>query len=224
VPDDDYLAFIEPYEGMVHLEALRARLAPRHIVEVKPAEPLRSRVAGFPEDLPFSSEEVAAFQDLHQLLSDILRGKAHLRAQQVQLHKSRHAILSRLWVFGCYGAWDPQGLRLVGDSDQTEGAVEFARFVRKRDNTLHDPAVIGMLRELGVVLAHTPLGRKAWRLEMSFGEVAGGPAALQALQRYATRLVEVYGRPAYAGSSRYRGEAYRCFSRADMGVLRPSQS
>jgi hypothetical protein len=34
IPEEDYLAFIEPYEGLKHLDEIRASLAPEDIVEM----------------------------------------------------------------------------------------------------------------------------------------------------------------------------------------------
>jgi hypothetical protein len=61
--------------------------------------------------------------------------------------------------------------------------------------------------------------RDGWLFKLSFDERAGGQPALEALKCYVARLVEQHGEPTHAGSSRYKGEAYSRFARADMAGL-----
>ena len=97
----------------------------------------------------------------------------------------------------------------------------FSSVVRRRDNALHRAAAMAaeLLQDLGVTVTHLPLARSAWRLEATFGEAAGGTRAMEALGRYTQRLVERHGEPKYIGRSRYRGEAYARFARADMSDM-----
>ncbi|MFQ5911519.1 MAG: hypothetical protein ACE5IJ_12495, partial [Thermoplasmata archaeon] len=74
------------------------------------------------------------------------------------------------------------------------------------------------LQRYGVRFEHIPV-KKEYRLEISFYKRAGGVAAQTALRRYVTTLVERHGEPEYAGASRFKGEAYAQFSKADMRVL-----
>jgi hypothetical protein len=43
---------------------------------------------------------------------------------------------------------------------------------------------------------------------------------LKALKRYVITLVKKYGKPKYAGNSRYKGKAFTLFIRADMRILK----
>jgi hypothetical protein len=158
---------------------------------------------------------------LYALMTAILTGRAELYVHQMHLRQTRKEILNLLWVFGRYGEAEAEGTPLAISSETHWARADFRSVVRKRDNTLHTTTTraIERLADFGVRVEHVPVARKAWRLTMSFDEEAGGPAAMGALQRYVAGLLDAYGEPEYAGSSRYKGQAYERFSRADMRVL-----
>jgi hypothetical protein len=52
-----------------------------------------------------------------------------------------------------------------------------------------------------------------WLFKLSFDERTGGQTVLEALKRYVAGLVEQHGEPTYAGSCRYKGEAYARFAK-----------
>lgn len=222
IPEQDYRAFIEPYEGIKHLEAIRASLDPEAFVEPAAVPPLRTRVVDFPGALPLSHTETAAYRALHRLLADILSARAELYVQQMVLKKRRPVIWNLLWVFGRHGKLvDGDDPHLVIESETLGSLPEFKNIVRKRDNALHGSAAIAaeLLHDFGVKIDHIPSTSKDWLLRMTFDDPAGGAAGLRALKRYVTRLIERHGAPTYAGSSRYKGEAFSRFSKADMRPL-----
>jgi hypothetical protein len=224
IPEDDYLAFIEPYEGMKHLEAMRATLSREDLVEPSKVRPLRTRVAKLPDDLPVSGDKEAAYRALHGLMADMLTGRGDLRVQQVMMQKRRKELLNLFWVFGRHGELDEKGTWLVIDGRIHGSRKDFANIVRKRDNTLHTSTAEGveLLRNFGVRVEHAPLTKKTWRLRLSLDDGAGGVAAMRALQGYVGSLIDGFGEPEYAGSSRYKGEAFARFCRADMGGIHTS--
>jgi hypothetical protein len=221
IPEEDYQAFIEPYEGMRHLHEIRESLGPEDIVEIKEVRPLRTRLAGFPDDLISSEEDRDGFRALHQLMTDVLTGRADRYVRQIMLKKRRRLILTLLWVFGRYGGLTADGSQLVIDGEVHRSSADFGAIVRKRDNALHGAAAasVGLLKDLDVRIEHEPLTKKTWRLRMSVGDDARAGGMLEALKDYTSALVEAYGEPVYAGSGRYKGEAFACFSKADMRVL-----
>jgi hypothetical protein len=225
IPEEDYQAFIEPYEGMKHLEEIRVSLGPEDVVEMKEVQPLRTRLVGFPDNLTLSEEQVAGFRALHQLMADVLTGRADRFARQVMLKKRRPLILTLLWVFGRYGGLTADGSQLVIEGEVHGSLADFAAIVRKRDNALHGAAAVsaGLLQDFDVKIEHEPLSKKTWRLRMAVGGNAGGSRMLGALKDYTGTLVDVHGEPAYVGSGRYKGDASACFSKADMQALAKGQ-
>lgn len=218
VPEADYLAFIEPYEGMVHLATIRSGLDETEWVQPAPVLPLRSRMAAFPDELAVQDGGSTALRAVYELLAHILTGQATLYVRQIRLQQRRRELLNWLWVFGCFGEFQEAEFQLVIDGRLHGARKGFLPIVRKRDNTLHTTARLAreLLWELGATIEHTPLTRKAWLLTMSLSATAGGAEALQALCRYVQGLVDAYGEPKYVGSSRYAGEAFERFSKADM--------
>lgn len=218
IPEADYLAFIELYEGMEHLEAIRASLGPEEIVEKIAVRPARARVVGFPERLATVGDEAAGLAALHQLLERILSAMTDTYARQILLKRRRPHVLGLLWVMGLYGEVErEEPPTLVLDGTVHGQRRECSWLVRKRDNAIHRAVqqAAGLLEDFGVTVQFQPLEAN-WFLKLYLDDAVGGDQALRALKQYAVALVEKHGEPEYAGSCKLRGEAFVRFSRADM--------
>lgn len=225
--EEEYHAFVEPFEGISRLQAIHASLKPEEIVE--PAKVLTSetRIADFPENLPFSKEETASFKAVHKLLGTLQRSSLGLRgtdtfAQQRKLENLRAHVLRFLWIFGSCGKFEKEkSAHLVVDS-----GTYFAN--RGNEKTLAiwpfvEDTVFKVLSEFGVCCERVALkGVKkedlttgtgylrynGWVMRMSFEEKIGGTAALKALQTYIRRVDKKYGK-----------KTFQRFSEADMQIL-----
>ncbi len=227
VSDEDYHMFIEPFEGLIRLETIRASLSPEEIVEAATVPPLKIKIVDFPEDLPFSEEETPAFKALHRVLATVKRAPLGLKdtdtyAQQMRL-KNRRRIFSRfLWIFGLYGELKEEN----GSHLEVDSRTYIANY-KEPSLAIWESVgtVFKVLQEFGVHCEHVPLtkekyGRKGWLtpggymrnkgwfMKMSFDDNAGGTSALKALKSYTTKLNEKYGK-----------RAFRYFSKVDMRVL-----
>lgn len=227
ISEEEYHAFVEPFEGISRLEAIRASLRPDEIVE--PARVLTSetRVADFPENLTFSKEQTASSKAVHKLLATIKRSSLGLRdtdtfAQQHRLEDRRAHILRFLWILGRYGEFvKEKSPHLVVDATTyeanrgSEKTLAIWSFVK--DTVFKIISEFGVCCELvalkGVKKEDLATGTgylrsRGWVVEMSFEETIGGSSALKALQSYTRRLDEEYGK-----------KAFQHFSDADMRVL-----
>ena len=213
VPEDEYLAFIEPYELHRHLDEIRTALRPEEIVEMTRVA-VKPRLVGFPDDLPLSAEETTALQALHRLLGTAGTVEGISYAEQTLLKKRRQDLVRLLWAFGLHGELAQEdGLHLVLDGE-TYLAQKIGSDYSKLEGYLE------ILAEHGVHCEHVPLVEEGWRtpggalrkrgwlIKMSFGDDFGGAVALKTLQSYAAKLNERHGKG-----------AFRRFSRADMRVL-----
>jgi hypothetical protein len=213
IPEEDYLAFVEPYEGIKHLEAIRASLGPQDIVEMTKVS-VKPGVADFPDDLSFSEEETSAFEALHRLLATVGCADGVSYARQVKLKERRRHLLKILWAFGRFGEFKEEGgSHLVIDSETYLAQKIHSSYSRLKD-------YCKALEGYGVHCEHVPLTKEGWLtpggalrkggwcLKMSFGDDANGTSALRGLQSYAAELDETYGE-----------RAFRYFSKADMRVL-----
>jgi hypothetical protein len=77
-------------------------------VEAAKVPPLKTKIVGFPENLPFSKEEKAAFRLLHELLATVKRSQLGLTdtdtfAQQQRLKNRTAHFLRFLWILGRFG-------------------------------------------------------------------------------------------------------------------------
>jgi len=212
IKEEDYLTFIEPYEGIKHLDKIRASLGPEDILkaEISLAE---SKISNFPEHLPLPKEDLIALQALHSILASVKSIGGGTYAMQVTLENRRRYLLRLLWVFGCYGEMeDKNGSYLVVTSEaystKMRQAPAFSLFSRMLGH-------FDVLKEFGIRCQHvqlteekygkkgwlTPTGalrRNGWAIKMSFEERVGGASALKALRTYATRLSEKQGEKGYA--------------------------
>jgi len=227
ISEDDYLAFVEPFEGLKHLEEIRASLRPDDIVGAPTVPPLKTKIVDFPRDLPFSEDETKAFRTLHQLLATMKRSPLGLSgtdtyAQQNRLKSRRPVFFRFLYNFGLFGELrDEDGAHLMIDSKSylanrgSEKTLASWPFVKDTIfKVLLEFGVHSEFVELedapkkGVTTGTGYLRDKGWFMKLTFDESVGGVAALKALKSYTTRLDEKYGK-----------RAFRYFSNVDMWVL-----
>jgi len=227
ISDDEYHAFVEPFEGIRRLEAIRASLKPEEIVEPAKVAISRTRIADFPRDLPFSKEESASFKAVHKLLATIERSSLGLRdtdtfAQQNRLEDRRAHVLRFLWILGRYGKFEKEkSAHLVVDartyeanrgSEKTLAIWSFVKDtvfkVLSEFGVCCERAVLKGVKEEDLETGTGYLRSRGWVMKMSFEKKIGGTAALKALQTYTRRLDEKYGK-----------KAFQHFSEADMQIL-----
>jgi hypothetical protein len=207
ISEDEYHAFVEPFEGMSRLEAIHASLKPDALVEPAKTPTSETRIADFPENLPVSKEETASFKAVHKLLATLESSSLGLRgtdtfAQQHKLENLRAHVLRFLWIFGNYGKFEKEKCaQLVVDA-----GTYFAN--RGSEKTLAiwsfvEDTVFKVLSEFGVCCERVTLKGvkeedlttgtgylryKGWVMKISFEEKIGGAAALKALQTYTQRV------------------------------------
>ena len=213
IPQKDYIAFIEPYEAMKHLDAIRSSLASEKIVEMKPVS-FKPKIIDFPENLPLGEEESYGFKPLHRLLSQVGTANNISYARQLALKKTRQHILKILWGFGCFGQYSEQ--------DDASMVLDSEAYLDQKIHSYHSRVCeyFKILKKYGVLCEIIPLIEKewltptgalrkdGWLMKMSFGKKAGGSMALKSLVTYTAKLQEKYGK-----------NAFRTFSKADMRDL-----
>jgi len=191
-----------------------------------------TRIAAFPETLPFDEEETAAFRAVHGLLSTLRRSSLGFRdpdtfGQHHRLENQRAHVLRFLWMLGSCGKFDKDKNACLVIDAKTYIANRGSEKTLATWSFLKD-AVFGALAELGVscervaskgvketelVTGTGYLRSKGWVVQVSFDEKIGGSAALKALQIYARRIDKEYGK-----------RAFRRFQDADMRILAEAES
>lgn len=227
ISEEEYHSFVEPFEGISRLESIRASLKPDEIVKPAKVPASESRIAAFPENLPFSKAEIESFKAVHSLLANLAQSSLGLRdtdtfAQQHKLKNQKAHVLRFLWILGNYGKFE--------NAKTPSLVVDAETYIanRGREKTLAiwsfvEETVFKVLSEFGVCCERVALKgvknedlttgtgylrKKGWVMRMSFEEKIGGAAALNALQTYARRLAEKYGK-----------KAIKHFSTADTQIL-----
>jgi hypothetical protein len=227
ISEEEYQAFVEPFEGIKRLAAIRSSLKPEEIVEPAQAPTSETRIAGFPEDLPFSREKTAAFKAVHKLLATIKQSSLGLRdtdtfAQQHSLETRRAHVLRFLWILGRYGKFETEkraclvvDARAYEANRGSEKTLAIWSFVK--DTVFKAVSELGVycervalkgVKEEDLATGTGYLRSKGWVMTMSLEGERGGTAALKALQTYTRRLDEEYGK-----------KAFQHFADTDMRVL-----
>jgi hypothetical protein len=225
VSEEEYHSFVEPFEGMKRLSAIRVSLKPEEIVEPAKVSASKTGAVAFPENLAFSKEEIAAFKAVHRLLAKVAGSSLGLEgtdtlAQRQKLENLKAHVLRLLWIIGRYGEFQKDHSLVVDAQTYIanrggEKSLAIWSFV--------EDVVFKVLSEFDVCCKRVVskgvaaedlttgtgyLRRKGWTMQVSFEDNVGGAAALKALQTYARRLDREYG-----------AKAFRRFRDADMKVL-----
>lgn len=224
--DEEYRAFVEPFEGLTRLDALRASLQPDEIVEPETVAKSATRLVAFPEGLPVT-DDVAAFKAVYTLLASLEQSSLGLRdtdtfAQHHTLETQKAHVFRFLWILGTNGTMDSETASyLVVDaatyhaSRGKEKRLAIWSFVQ--DVVFKGLADFGVCCELvaltGVTTEDVTTGtgylrKRGWVIRMAFEGRIGGTAALHALQTYAKNLDKHFG-----------SRAFQRFRRADMRIL-----
>jgi hypothetical protein len=224
---EEYHAFVEPFEGIGRLEAIHASLKPEDIVEPATMPTIVTRVVDFPENLPFSKENTAAFKAIHGLLTTLQCSSLGLRdtdtfGQHYKLENRRAHVLRFLWILGNYGKFEKdKNAPLMIDARTylanrgSEKTLAIWSFVR--DTVFKVLSEFGVscqliafkgVEEKDLATGTDYLRSKGWVIKMSFEEKIGGTAAPKALQTYARRVDEKYGK-----------KGFQHFQNADMRIL-----
>jgi hypothetical protein len=227
VSEEDYHAFIEPFEALNRLETLRAKLKPEEIVEPSKVPAANVKIIEFPKNLLFSKEETEAFRIVHRLLAKINQSQLGLTdtdtfAQQKRLESRRAHILRFLWIMACFGKNKKEiGAFLEVDAktflanrgnEKTLAIWSFLRdtvFKVLLDFGVHCERVAAKgIKEKDLETGTGYLRDKGWVMKMSLDKKVGEVLVLKALQRYAKKLDAKYGKKAFSR-----------FLEADMHVL-----
>jgi hypothetical protein len=212
--DDEYHIFVEPFEGLNRLQAIRASLHADEIVEPAKASS-KTRILKFPDNL-FRQEGSAELKLVYDLLVAIENSSLGLKdtdafAQQYTLDKRKAHILRFLWIHGNYGKM----LKENGDYLVVDAVTYQAN--RGKEKTLSiwsfvEDVVFKMLAEFGVCCERITLKgvqdedlttgtgylrKRGWVMRLTFTQRIGGAVALEAFQTYTTKLSQKYGSRAF---------------------------
>jgi hypothetical protein len=211
-PEKDYSVFVEPYEGIKHLDEIRASLSPEDITEMSRVS-ARPKIVDFPES--FSTEEIP-YKSLHELIG-IVETKSNVSfAQKEVLKKRREHLMKILWAFGLNGEFKDSSLVIDSTTYITQKIHSNYEVLKDYFNTFKEYGVHCELIPLkeekygkkGWLTPTGALRKTGWFMRMSFDDGAGGVPALKALQSYAAHLDKKYGT-----------KAFTYFSKADMHIL-----
>jgi hypothetical protein len=210
----EYLQNIEPFEGAIHLTALRKTLGSNQVKSPKPFT-TGENIVPFPSEPTLDQAQSRDMESLHRLLSSVINRSAPTYIEQIVLNRHLPCALALIWSLSYYGRAD--GERLILSSKFCKDKKECTRFVRKTDNQLHGLVrnAVARLADNGLVITFTPL-KKEWEMALEVSLKDGDSSTLKSLKRYVNSLASRFGEPVYAGSYNLKGRAFKLFSNVDM--------
>ncbi|MBU7032835.1 MAG: DUF3795 domain-containing protein [Theionarchaea archaeon] len=222
--EEDYLLFVEPFEGLNHLETVHRTISPDKIIQAITVPPLKLKVVDFPEAISLPEDETTAFRKLHTLLHSIKQSSLGLEdtdiyAQQQRLKKRMDILFRFLWICGRYGTHERENDHITVDSitymDNRESEKALGDWKIVKDIVFKALSEFGIHVERVVITedkkggGETPGGylrKEGWYMVMSLDDSQKG--VLKALHTYANRLEKEYGK-----------KAFTYFKNLDMHVL-----
>ncbi len=210
IPEQDYLAFIEPYEGIKHLNEIRQRLGNDEIIEMK-CFSFHPKIVNFPKELPFSKDVISGYRSLHQILSSLEISDNVSYARQFILEKNRKHLLNILWAFGRLGELNRSYLMLDSETCSEQKISTYYSKIQEYFRLFENYGVNCGIIPLIATGWLTPTGglrKRGWLMKLAFDEKMGGDLTLKALKNYALKLEAKYGK-----------DAFRYFSKTDMRIL-----
>lgn len=209
IPQDDYLALIEPFEGIKHLDEIRKSLKTEDIVDIIPVTKI-PRIIPFPNNISLKSDLIGTYQKLHQILSKIATAENVSYARSIEAGKNRKELLKLLWTFGLNGEINNEEKCLILSSDKYSEQKNTSYSSRIQDYIL-----ILKKHDLNCELIttdnkrwQTPTGalrREGWYLRLFSSKDI---SLLEALKNYSKLLEKEHGK-----------NAFKYFSKADMHIL-----
>ncbi|MBC8185371.1 DUF3795 domain-containing protein [candidate division KSB1 bacterium] len=213
IPEQDYLAFIEPYEGMKHLTELRKSIAPEQITQMRTIT-YQPRIVEFPENLSLPSNNLKTLRTIHQLLSSIGTEENISFAREILLKKRRLYCLKLLWAFGLLGK--------IKDGKASQMKLSRKDYLNQKINSGYSVVIeyLKFLKRYGVNcrIIHLPgyewktpnggLRKEGWHMKMTFEKNLDGDFGLKMLKRYVEQL-----------QKQKHKTAFRYFSAADIRVM-----
>ena len=212
IPEEDHLAIIEPYEGIKHLNEIRQTIGAEEIVAIKPFS-VRPKIVAFPDDLPFTKDEISAYQSLYQIIATLEVSENISYARKFTLEKNRNKLLKILWAFSRFGESKKDNGSYLSLNSEVYSSQQINSYYSKVQDYIEQLESYGVhceivpLQEKGWVTPSGALRKTGWLMKLSFDEKIGC-LTVKALKNYALKLDEKYGK-----------NAFRYFSKGDMRVL-----
>lgn len=221
ITDEEYYAFIEPFEAVNRLERIRAKLSPNEIVEAPTVPLLKAKIVNFPDSL--AGPQSADFKQLHSMLSTLKESMltgvdADLAIQQHRLKNRVKYLFRFLWIFAVHGKLqETNGQTLVVDPETykgNRGSETGLMSLSVLENIIFPNLVKVGVKARIVELAKdwkVPTGylrMRGWEMKIAFSKKIGSVASLKALQAYGNALEEKYAK-----------RAFQYFANVDMTVL-----
>lgn len=223
--ENDYQSFVQPFEGLNRLSAIRFSLKPNEIVEPEKISKSQTRIVNFPDNWP-SKEDLISFKALYQLLININNSSLGLKntdtfAQKHKLENQKAHIFRFLWILGNYGEFDKISSHLVVDAETYQAnrgkqkTLSIWSFVK--DTVFKALAKFGIycerltlkgIKNEDLTTGTGYLRKRGWEMSVSIEEKIGGVSTLKALQIYVKKLDKKYG-----------SRAFTHFQNADMTIL-----
>lgn len=226
ITDKEYHSFVEPFEGLRRLDSIRQSMKPKEIMEPAKISISAGKTASFPDNLPFSRQDIVSFKAVYDLLVNLGHSSLGLQgtdtfAQQQKLENLSAHVLRFLWILASYGRLEEKNGQIVVDAQTyianrgSEKTLAIWSFVERTVFTALskfgvwcERVALKGVKDEELTTGTGYLRDKGWVMALAFKDSAGGVAALKAVQTYSVAVNKKYGK-----------KAFTRFRQADMQVL-----
>ena len=209
ISKSEYKAFIEPYAGLLHLDAVRRTLHKGDIKQYKFFS-LGTSFASLPAG---AKSKGNAGKIIYSLLTALCCENNISYAHYQTLQTKREQCIKILWAMGLFGTFDHEGDHLELDAKTFSSQkircmyntlLEYCNALKRYD--VHCEIVPTVRR--GWLTPMGGLRKEGWIFRCSFGEKLHGKDVLQAFREYVIKL-----------NAKYGSRALRLFDAADISVM-----
>ncbi len=212
MPENDYLKYVESYEGVKHLHGIRASISEDDIIEMKTFS-AAPKTAAFPEKISGTGKR-QMLKEIYGIIADLDSVKKTTYARKLVLGKRRPNLLRLLFMFGLHGETvSSGGIYLLVDSEtySKQKIISYHHVVLEYFSILSKSGVVCKIipENDGWLTPKGGLRRSGWKMSMKFNrDEHENLEMIILLKDYADRLYDAHGK-----------NALRYFSRADMNVF-----
>lgn len=211
IPQNDYLAIIEPYEGIKHLNEIRKSLRTEDIIRMVPVNKIPKTIP-FPKEIPLNNDLKQAYEKLHSILSSLEVAENVSYARSVELEKNRKQVLKLLWTFGLYGELEKAGEDIILGSERYSAEKNTSYYSKIQEYIL-------VLENYGLNCEIVPVDDKNWKTPSGALRNKGWYLKLYSKENIIRKLLNALKNYAGALDEKYGKNAFRYFSKVDMRIL-----
>jgi hypothetical protein len=205
IPEEDYIKFLKAYNPIDSEIRLNKINEQENLITPK-IKPLKTNLANLSEN---ATQEQKNF---YYYIKKIFEAETKTYYEQINFESKKQIFINLLWNFGQYGEIINNKL-IIRQKLKTQ-PKSFSTIIRKKTNSFHSSLeeMLPTLKNKKVDVSLKKLSKEEWEMSLSLNE---NLEHLFILKEFVLKLIKEYGEPEYIGKSKYKGNAFKAFSKLD---------